>query len=109
MVGGRVLLVGGVDDGRGGIGGGGRGFSAVGGEVVVMRWIRRRAAPPLVCGLESWASRRGSWGWCSSVNVMTIARFVGDIFVKLEFATSTNIRFEREVEEGGGRDQRGEI
>ena len=35
-------MVGGVKDGRGGIGGGGRGFSVW----LVMRWINRMAAPP---------------------------------------------------------------
>jgi hypothetical protein len=104
------MVVGGVEDGRGGMGGGGSGFSAVVVGQVVMRWIRRRAAPPLVWGLESWASRRGSCGWCSNVNVMTMARFVGDIFVKWEFATPTNIRFYPGTEEcGGGEDQRGGI
>lgn len=48
VLGGRVAVVGGVEDGRGGIGGGGRGFSAAVAVQVVMRWIKRRAAPPLV-------------------------------------------------------------
>jgi len=68
-----------------------------------MRWIRRRAAPPFVCGFESWASRRGSCGWWRRVNVMTMDRFVGDIFVKWEFATSKCISTMYKTNVGWGR------
>lgn len=54
------VVSGGVDDGRGGIGGGGRGFEGNMSGWWVMRWINTSAAPPFCAGFDSWASKRGS-------------------------------------------------